>query len=98
MRNFLICGVKGNLKVVWTFCEFDKNLNRNIYEWTYGYRDSSWLTEEEAIHKAEDLIYSEKSVKDIEVKQQQGDGSWLIIDIKTSPYAYHNKKALTATE
>lgn len=93
MSSCLICGEREGFKVVWTFCHFDEGLNANVSEWTYGYTEKSWLTEEEAVYKAEALISSTKSVKNIQVKQLQGDGSWIVIDLKTSPYAYHNKKA-----
>lgn len=93
MSSFLICGEREGLKVVWTFCHFDEYLNSNVCEWTYGYNEKSWLTEEEAVYKAEALISSSRSVKNIQVKQLQGDGSWIVIDLQTSPYAYHNKKA-----
>ena len=92
MNNCLICGNDNGLNVVYTFSHFDERLNSNFSKWTYGYNDNSWLTEEEAVFKAEALIHCEKSIKDIRVKQLLGDGSWITINLKTSPFAYHNKK------
>lgn len=95
MGNCLICGERDGLKVVWTLGRFDEVFNRTFFDWTYGYTENSWLTEKEAVYKTEALICDERLVKNIHIKQQQGDGSWIIIDLKTSPYAHHNKIAPT---
>lgn len=94
MKNCLICGNYFNNNVNYTFQYFDKNFNLPVSEWTYGYTENSWLTEEDAVYKAEALIFSRNSVKNIKVKQLLGN-EWIDIDLEKSPFAYHNKKAPT---
>lgn len=94
MKNCIICGVKQGSHVVWTFQNFNEIFNSSVFEWTYGDDNNSWLSEEEAVYRAETLIVKEKSVKNICVKQRLGD-QWFIVDLEKSPFAYHNKKAPT---
>lgn len=92
MQNCLICGLDKGIKVNWTFSHFNENLNSSVSEWTYGYTDKSWLTEEDAVYKAEALIHSEKTVTNIHVQKKLSDDTWIVVDLEKSPFAYHNKK------
>lgn len=81
----VICGVKDNRNVNYTFVKYHKVFGA-ISEWTYGYNKRSFYTEKEAVYIAEALIYQNK-VKNIRVMKQKPNGSWVKVDLQNSPYA-----------
>lgn len=70
MKNYLVRGIYMGNRVYWTWVEFNKTLNSNVYEWTYGYvEDKSFYTKEEAERHLENLKFNEKSKTDLEIVQ-----------------------------
>lgn len=91
MGNCLICGERDGLKVVWTLCDFDELRNANVYEWTYGYTEKSWLTEEKAISLAKEFL-GQPGIKNIKVIQPLADDNYFEIDFTKDEPEYHLKK------
>lgn len=67
MKNYLICGIRDNLNVVWSWVEFNKILHSNVYEWAYGYNKNSFYTEEEAERHLETLQLRQKRVTNLRI-------------------------------